>query len=55
MLKLYTNTRRGDDRNNKDTPRRYPFVDITEDDYPKIYKVVHKVLTDYPETKKYLE
>lgn len=54
ILKEYINDRKKDDRNNRDTNRRYFISSLPESDYKRINKVVHKLLKEDENNKKYL-
>ena len=54
ILKIYIKTRRRDESQNKDTNRRYYISSLLESDFPKITKIVEKIINENPDNKKYL-
>ena len=53
ILKSYTDVRKRDESQNKDTNRRYYISSLPESDYPKILKVVNKICDMDENLKKY--
>lgn len=53
ILKAYTDTRKKDESQNKDTNRRYYIASLPESDYPKILKAVEKIVDRDENLKKY--
>lgn len=53
VLKAYTESRIRDDRQGKDTNRRYYISSLPESDYPKILKVVERICVNNMDLKKY--
>ena len=53
VLKAYTEARKRDDAQNKDTNRRYYISSLPESDYPKILKAVEKICGSNENLKKY--
>lgn len=54
IVDVYINTRKKDDSNGKDSARRYNLASLSESEYPRIYKVIQKVIGNSPDVKKYL-
>ena len=54
IVDVYINTRKKDDANGKDSARRYNLASLSESEYPRIYRVVQKVIGNSPDVKKYL-
>lgn len=54
ILKEYINDRKKDDKNNRDTNRRYFISSLPETDYKRIIKVVKKLIKEDESNKKYL-
>ncbi len=53
VLKYYTDVRKRDESQNKDTNRRYYISSLPESDYPKIIKVVERICNSNENLKKY--
>ena len=53
ILKAYTEARKRDESQNKDTNRRYYISSLPESDYPRILKVVSKIIELDEDMKKY--
>lgn len=53
ILKAYINSRKRDESQNKDSNRRYYISSLPESDYPKITKVVEKIIEKDEDLKKY--
>ena len=53
ILKVYINSRKRDESQNKDSNRRYYISSLPESDYPKITKVVEKIIEKDEDLKKY--
>lgn len=53
ILKAYTDTRKKDESQNKDTNRRYYIASLPESDYPRILKAVEKIVESDESMKKY--
>ena len=53
ILKSYCEARSRDEKQNRDTNRRYYISSLPENDYPKILKVVEKICEDNDSLKKY--
>lgn len=54
VINAYVSTRKRDDEAGKDANRRYAFTQLSEDEYPKIVKVVKAMIADNDNIKKYL-
>lgn len=54
IIQTYVSTRKKDDVNGKDARRRYSLTSLSENDYPKIVKVIKTYIADNPEAEKYL-
>ena len=53
ILKVYSDVRKKDESQNKDTNRRYYISSLPESDYPKILKVVNRICEADETLKKY--
>lgn len=53
VLKAYVDARKRDESQNKDTNRRYYISSLPESDYPKISKVVERMVSDDENVKKF--
>ena len=54
IINTFIAARKKDEANNKDSARRYALSSLSETDYPKIFKVVNKMISDNDSIKKYL-
>lgn len=54
IVRVYVNGRKRDDANGKDGNRRYALQTLPEADYPKIKKVLNRMIADDESIKKYL-
>jgi hypothetical protein len=54
IIKTYVTSRKKDDGQGKDGNRRYSLMTLSADDYPKIQKIIQKMVADDDSIKKYL-
>lgn len=54
IVNTFITARKKDESNNKDSARRYALSTLTEADYPKIFKVITKMIAEDDTIKKYL-
>lgn len=54
VIETYTSTRKRDELNGKDTNRRYALSTLSEDDYPKLKKIINEMVVRDESIKKYL-
>lgn len=54
IINAYTSARRRDDEAGKDGNRRYAFTQLSQDEYPKIVKVVNAMIANNDSIKKYV-
>lgn len=54
IVNTFITSRKKDEGNNKDSARRYPLSSLSETDYPKIFKVITKMVSENDSIKKYL-
>ena len=54
IIQTYVSSRKKEDVNGKDSRRRYSLTSLSENDYPKIVKVIKNYIVDNPEAEKYL-
>ena len=54
IINTFITSRKKDEANNKDSARRYSLSTLTEADYPKIFKVITKMIAENDSIKKYL-
>lgn len=54
IIESYVAARKRDDKNGKDSARRYTLSSLSETDYPKISKIIRGMITDDENLKRYL-
>ena len=54
IVNFYIKGRKRDDANGKDGNRRYALSTLSQDDYPKITKIINRIIAEDDSTKKYL-
>jgi hypothetical protein len=54
IIQTYVSSRKKEDVNGKDSRRRYSLTSLSENDYPKIVKVIRSYIADNPDAEKYL-
>ena len=54
LINVYVRARTRDDKNGRDSNRRYSLSSLSEDDYPRIATVVKRIIADDDSVKKYL-
>lgn len=54
IIQTYVSSRKKEDANGKDSRRRYSLTSLSENDYPKIVKVIRNYIVENPEAEKYL-
>ena len=54
VLRVYIRNRSRDDKNGKDSNRRYSLSSLSEEEYPRIATIVKRMIADDESVKKYL-